>query len=850
MATSPRVVIIGAGIVGTNLADELIARGWTNITVIEQGPLHLPGGSTSHAPGLVFQTNSSRTLSLLAKFTVKKLLSLEENGEKCFNQVGGLEVATTVERLQELKRRHGWATSWGIPSRLLTPKECLRIYPLLSQEAVLGGLHIPSDGLALAARAVQLLIKRTKMSGVKYLDSTPVTGINQVHGHVSGVSTSKGDIPGEIVISCAGFWGVEIGAMIGLTIPLLPLAHQYVKTKPVPELTKRNKGIKQASFPILRHQDQDLYYREHSDQYGIGYYGHKPMPIAASTLGATSGEITERNMPSRLAFTPQDFAPAWYESQKLLPALCNAEIEDGFNGIFSFTPDGGPLVGESPNLANFYVAEAVWVTHSAGVARALAQILTDGKSEIDLADCELSRFEEIQLGKQYIEETSQQNFKEVYDIIHPLAPRLSPRNLRLTPFHNRHVQLGAFFLENGGWERPHWFEVNTSLIPDLPSSWRPVEREPWSSRYYSPAVAVEAWKTRTALAMYDLTALRRLEICGPGAVEFLNRLSTSEMTMEPGKTTYTLFLDEQAGIRSDAIVSRLENDLFQLTVNGGPKDFAFLASKAKQQRQLKPGRWLEVRNMTGTTCGIGLWGPQAWSVIGEVEADATFSKDLPNSTVHKTRLGGIPVIVVVRSYVGEPGCEIYTNPDTGQQLWDILWQAGQSYGIVAAGRCALDALSMENAYRAWGTDMSTEHNPYEAGLLSAITASKKGYIGWTALLKLAAVSRRRALRCLLIDDGRSMVMGKEPVYYNGEPVGYITKGAFGYTVGRPIAHAWLPPDIWDEEKVTIEYFGRHVKATVTSEPLLQSRTGSPSKPAATQVSKSVSAQSAIIRARL
>ncbi|KAK1091283.1 hypothetical protein LTR48_006619, partial [Friedmanniomyces endolithicus] len=343
MAPSPRVVIIGAGIVGTNLADELVSRGWDDITVVEQGPLVMPGGSTSHAPGLVFQTNSSKTMSEFAKYTVSKFLSLEKDGQSCFNQVGGLEVATTPERLEELKRKRGWATSWKIETQLFTTDECLELYPLLDRDSVLGGLHIPTDGLALAARAVQLLIARTTKAGVRYLDMTPVTDVERSNGYVTGITTPNGSIAANIVISCAGFWGVEIGAMVGLPIPLLPLAHQYVKTGSLQALAAPKKPVNGANLPILRHQDQDLYYREHGDRYGIGYYGHRPMPVVAASLGLTPKHVDEKDMPSRLDFTPEDFEPAWEASKKLLPVLREAEITDGFNGIFSFTPDGGPI---------------------------------------------------------------------------------------------------------------------------------------------------------------------------------------------------------------------------------------------------------------------------------------------------------------------------------------------------------------------------------------------------------------------------------------------------------------------------------------------------------------------------
>ncbi|KAE8392901.1 hypothetical protein BDV23DRAFT_150155 [Aspergillus alliaceus] len=818
MDPTQRVVIIGAGIVGANLADELVSRGWKNITVVEQGPLHMPGGSTSHAPGLVFQTNASKTMTHLARYTVEKLLSLD-----CFNQVGGLEVATTPERLEELKRKHGYASSWGIEARLVSAEECLQMYPLLNKEKVLGGIHIPSDGLALAARATQLLIERTRNAGVRYLELTPVTGIERAGHRVTGVKIPTGIIPADIIISCAGFWGVELGAMVGVPIPLLPLAHQYAKTTAVPSLVGRHINSlpngRNAVRPILRHQDQDLYYREHGDQYGIGYYGHRPMPVVAASLGLTPKHVDEQNMPSRLKFTSEDFDPAWKETQDLLPALRETQIADAFNGIFSFTPDGGPIVGQAPNLEGFYVAEAVWVTHSAGVARALAEVLTTGRSQIDLSECELSRFEEIQLSREYVNETSQQNFVEIYDIIHPLQPKESPRNLRLSPFYSRERELGAVFLELGGWERPFWYEANAELLKYLPAQWQPVERDAWSAQFYSPIAAVEAWKTRNAVAMYDMTSFHRFEVSGPGALDLLQRLTTGDITTKPGTITYTLLLNDHGGIRSDIFVSRLSEDAFQVGANSAI-DLEYLVRESRRQGQHAPSRWAQVRDITGSTCCIGLWGPRARDVITTISTDDFTNKGLPYLGVKRATIAGVPVTALRKSYVGELGWEIQTSVEYGQRLWDAIWQAGKPHGLIAAGRSAFNALRLEKGYRTWGSDMTTEHNPYEAGVVSAIKTDKTvNYVGKAAIQRVSRQAPTRRLRCLTVNDGRSMVLGKEPVFYKDKAVGYVTSAAFGYTVRKPVVYAWLPSNVAEGQIVEIEYFGRRIQATVTAEPL-------------------------------
>lgn len=825
MSASPRVVIIGAGIVGTNLADELASRGWNNITVVEQGPLELAGGSTSHAPGLVFQTNPSKTMTEFASYTVDKLLSLSADGVSCFNQLGGLELATTETRLKDLKRKLGYATSWGIEGRIIDPDECEKHYLLLNSSAlgdgreVLGGLYVPTDGLASAARAVQLLISRTREAGVTYLGSTAVTGIEQTGGRVTGVETADGVIPADIVVSCAGFWGRELGKMVGMKVPLLPLAHQYVKTTALPELKGRNELPNGARLPILRYQDKDLYYREHGDRIGIGSYAHRPMPVDMAQLPRVGAEeMSDHRMPSRMDFTMEDFLPSWEDSKDLLPALRGAQIEDGFNGIFSFTPDGGPLMGESPDLEGFFVAEAVWVTHSAGVARAMAELLIEGQSRTDLHGCELTRFEKVQTSDQYVSETSQQNFVEIYDVLHPLQPKESPRDLRVSPFNVRQKELGAFFLESAGWERPHWFEANAGLLDELPAEWQAPERDEWSAMFSSPISAAEAWKTRTAVGLYDMTPLKRLAVTGPGAEALLQRLSTGNITKKPGAVTYCLLLEHDGGIRSDVTVARLAEEQFQLGVNSNV-DFDYLRVEARKQSAADPARWAHVTDITGSTCCIGLWGPLAREVIGKVSTDDLSNDGLKYFRTKEISVGGIPVTAMRLSYVGELGWELYTTSEYGLKLWDLLFEAGREHGIVAAGRGAFNSMRLEKGYRLWGTDMTSQHHPYEAGLGFSVAKDKVGFVGCEALAARKEQPATRALRCLTVDDGTSMVLGKEPVYVNGEAAGYVTSAAYGYTVRKPIAYAWLPAAVGIGDSVEIEYFGKRIAATVTAEPL-------------------------------
>ncbi|MBB3039182.1 GcvT family protein [Hoyosella altamirensis] len=810
---SPRVVIIGAGIVGANLADELTARGWDRVTVLDQGPLPLTGGSTSHAPGLVFQTNASKALTEFARYTVEKFKGLDVDGQWCFNQLGGLEVATSPERLADLQRKQGWAASWGVAdAAVLDPKECVKLHPLVDESQILGGLYVPTDGLAKASRVVVALIRRATQRGAEFRGSSKVTGIEQRAGQVTGVITPHGVIPADIVVSCGGFWGPAIGEMVGMQVPLLPLAHQYAKTGQVPELVGRNSELGEASMPILRHQDQDLYFREHGDRLGIGSYAHRPMPVDLRDL-TESDDISAAAMPSMLPFTEDDFAPSWAESKLLIPSLESTKVEEGFNGVFSFTPDGGPVVGESPDVAGFWIAEAVWVTHSAGVARSVAQLLVDGRSEISLHGCDVHRFEEIQTAPDYVSETGQQNFVEIYDVLHPLQPRTSPRNLRVSPFHARQKELGAFFLESGGWERPHWYEANARLLDDLPSEWTSPPRDPWAAQFFSPIAAAEAWRTRTSVAMYDMTPLRRLEVSGPGALALLTRLTTGKMDKSVGAVTYTLMLDGSGGIRSDLTVARLSETTFQLGANGNI-DVDYLRREAPADGSV------QIRDVTGGTCCIGVWGPRARDLVQALSADDFSGETFKYFRSKKVWIAGIPVTAMRLSYVGELGWELYTSAEYGLRLWDALWGEGQQYDVIAAGRAAFNSLRIEKGYRAWGSDMTTEHNPYEAGLGLAVNANKQDYVGYEAIQRIKQEPLERRLVCVAINDGQSVVLGHEPAFIDGSPVGYVTSAAFGHTVGTPLAYVWLPAPAAPGTNIEIQYFDRRIAATVVAEPLV------------------------------
>jgi glycine cleavage system aminomethyltransferase T/glycine/D-amino acid oxidase-like deaminating enzyme len=688
----------------------------------------------------------------------------------------------------------------------VSPEVCAALHPLLDPDRLVGGFHIPSDGIARPLRAAEAQARLAQERGARFLAGQKVTEIEQSGGRVTGVSTETDHFPADVVLSCAGMWGPVLGDLVDLVVPLVPMAHQYARTTPLPALAGRNTAALEAGLPILRHQGADLYFREHVDRLGVGAYGHDPMPLAPQDVGDPR---TFAGMPSERPFTPADFEPSWRDAVDLLPALADAEVGDGVNGLFSFTPDGNPLLGEHPDLHGFWVAEAVWITHSAGVARAVAEWLVDGHASLDLHACDINRFETVQLAPDYVHTRSCRSFVEVYDVLHPLDPIVAPRDVRVSPFHERQVELGAYFLEGAGWERPHWYEANA----DLPEVAKVPERNGWAARHWSPIAGAEALVARERVALFDMTPLKRLEVSGPGALELLQHLTTNQLARRPGAVTYTLMLDHDGGVRSDLTVARLSAQTFQVGVNGN-LDLDWL------RHHLPADGSVQVRDSTPGTCCVGLWGPLARELLQPLTRQDFSAPAMRYFTARGAYVGGIPVVALRLSYVGELGWELYTTADLGRALWDTLWAAGERLGVIAAGRSAFNSMRLEKGYRSWGTDMTTEHDPYEAGLGFAVKPDKGPFVGSAALVGRSEATATRRLTCLTITDPYSVVLGGEPVLAGREPVGYVTSAAYGYTVGLNIAYAWLPAEhAVPGTPLRIEYFGAPVAAVVAAEPL-------------------------------
>ena len=475
-----------------------------------------------------------------------------------------------------------------------------------------------------------------------------------------------------------------------------------------------------------------------------------------------------------------------------------------------------PLIGPSPEVRGFWVAEAIWITHAGGAGKAVAEWMTTGAPEVDLREADLNRFPAHALTPAYVEARGAQQYREVYDIIHPLQQLENPRGLRLSPFHPRQQEQGAVFFESAGWEVPQWFEANARLPRD---PWP--ERSGWAARGWSPIQGAEHRAAREQAVLFDLTPLAKIEIRGPKAASFLQFLTSNQVDRPAGTVIYTPMLNAAGGIRGDVVVARLGPERFLLFT--GAADLAWLELHA-------PGDGsVQIAEETSRYCGLGLWGPRAQAILQPLCRDPLDEKAFPRFTARRIDVGAVPALAMRLSYAGEPGWEIYTEAGYGLKLWDLLWEAGQAAGIAALGAGAFDSLRLEKGYRLRGSDIHTEYDPFEAGLGWTVKLDKGNFLGRDALLALRERGLERRLCCMTLDDPEAVVLGKEPILDGERVLGSVTSSNRGYTVGKQIACGYLPVrNAAPGTGVEIEYFGERLAATVAAEPLLPPTRGAAS----------------------
>jgi glycine cleavage system aminomethyltransferase T/glycine/D-amino acid oxidase-like deaminating enzyme len=789
-------VVIGGGVGGASILYWLARLGWDDVVLCERADL--TSGSTFHSAGLVGQLRGSLSLTKMMMSSVELYRRLEEEVglETGWHEVGSLRLASSEDRMLELRRQAGWAKTFGLPLELLSAAEAKERFPPMSTEGVLGAAYLPTDGYIDPSQLTFALAEGARRGGAEIYTNTRVTGIGLERGRVTGVETDKGSIETEVVVNAGGMFAGEIGRLAGVNVPIVPMAHEYLVTRP---------SDLPLELPTMRDPSLLVYFRGESGGLVMGGYERQPEPWSLDGIPAD--------------FNGKLLAEDWERFDELLqnavvrvPELENLEVVRLINGPEAFTPDGEFILGES-DVRGFWVAAgfcAHGLAGAGGMGRLVAEWIVEGVPSLDVWEMDSRRFGRHYASREYTLARTIEVYSTYYDIKYPGQERLAGRPLRLSPTYARLEELGASFGEKSGWERANWFESNAVHGDE---SIRP---RGWAGEIWSPAIGAEHRACREAAALFDETSFAKIDVVGHGAADYLERLCDNRVARDVGAITYTQMLNERGGIECDFTVSRLAEDRFRIVTGTafGQHDLAWI------RRHLPDDGSVSVEDVTSRFACLGLWGPAAREILQPLTQADLSNEAFRYMRAQEITVGPVPCLALRVTYVGELGWELYCPAEFGLRLWDTIWQAGREHGLVAGGYKAIDSLRLEKGYRVWGADITPDETPYEAGLEFAVKPDKGDFIGRQALAEVNDRELERQLACLVLEDPRSVALGSEPVRLDDEITGRITSGGYGYTVGRSIAYAYLPAaKAQPGQAVEVEIFGEWVGGEVAGEPL-------------------------------
>jgi len=803
MRDQAQVVIIGGGIFGTSVAYHLAKSGCTDIVLLDKG--ELTSGTTFHSVGLVSQFRTSPSLMKVMNYTVSLFNKLkDEVGDSLdWHTVGSLRLASSKDRLKALKREVSRAKAIGLNADIISPSETLRIAPYLSDESLYGAVYVPDDGHIDPSNITYELARQAKKMGAEICTKVRVTDIDlSSKGEVTRVNTDHGAIKTECVVNAAGEWAPRIGEMVGVNIPMVPLMHQYLTTKPIPghELPR--------DTPVVRDPDNLFYAREDVGAFLVGGFETNPKEWS---VDGVPWKFTQELLSSEWDL----FEPVMEGAIKRIPILAEAEAIELINGPDAFTPDGHYALGPVTGLRGFYVAAGGSINGIAGaggVGKLIAEWILEGESSIDTHEMNVRRFGPHLKDLNYLTEHCREVYRYYYHLRYPNDENEWGRPLRTSPFYLRLQDLGAVFGEKNGWERVNYFE------PDKP--WRRAGADQktwgWKRPDYFEQVGQEHRAAREKVALLDMTSFGKIEVRGPGALALLQRLAANNMDKPVGSITYTQFLNNSGGIESDVTVTRLAEDTFRL-ISGT----SFVSNDLGWIRLHMPEDGsVEVTDVTENWGCLSLWGPNARRVLESVSTSDVSNEAFPYMSAGSIDLKGPTAWAQRVSYAGELGWELYMAPEDGIKVWDALMYAGKEFGIQPIGYKALDTLRIEKGYLYWSGDITPEDNPYEAGLSFFVDLDKGDFIGREALLKIRDQGLRTKL-CAVTMDANNNLYGGESVYVNDRIVGRIRTGNYGYSIGKDIGLVYLPLDLAEAgTRLEVEVLGERVSAQVAETPLV------------------------------
>jgi len=807
LPASARCVIVGGGVSGASIAYHLAQLGWRDVVLVERS--QLTSGSTFHSAGLVGQLRSSVSLTRMMMYSVELYRKLG-GGEfdPGWTECGGIRLACSPERLEETRRQAGWAKTFGLPLELISPAEAAERFPLMSTDGVLGASWLPTDGYLDPSQLTYALADGARRGGCRIFTGTRVTGIDVHRGRVQGVRTDRGDIEADVVVNAGGMYAAAIGRLAGVRIPVVPFAHEYVVTQPFRE--------REGVLPTLRDPDLLIYFREEGGGLVMGGYERRSAPWFLRDGGRGLDDIPA-DFNGRLLEEDWDrFEEIAVNSRRRVPAMEDVRVTRLINGPEAFTPDGEFCLGETA-VRGFFVAAgfcAHGLAGAGGIGKAMAEWIVEGEPSLDLWHMDIRRFGEHYRSPRYALGRAREVYETYYDIKYPSHERAAGRPLRTSPAYPWHFEHGAVFGEKSGWERVNWYAANEAAGD---GSLRP---RGWAGMHWSPAIGAEHRACREAAALFDESSFAKLEVSGPGAAEFLERLCDNRVAREVGRIAYTQMLNRRGGIECDFTVTRLEDERFGIVTGTafGSHDLGWIRSHLPAAGSAD----VRVSDVTSAWACLALWGPRARDVLTECTAADLSGEAFPYMTFQDVDVADVPVRALRVTYAGELGWELYCPTEFGAVLWRSLCEAGRPHGLVAGGYRAIDSLRLEKGYRVWGADITPDENPFQAGLGFAVRLDKDEFIGREALLRSRSAEDGGGPRlcCLVLDDPRSVALSNEPVMVDGRVLGRVTSGGYGYTVERSIAYAYLPVEACAAgTDVAVEIFGEWVGGRVTDEPL-------------------------------
>tara|TARA_A100001011_G_scaffold397125_1_gene497130 strand:+ start:16 stop:2463 length:2448 start_codon:yes stop_codon:yes gene_type:complete len=770
---SAKVVVIGGGVAGCSVAYHLTEFGWKDVVLLERD--ELTSGTTWHAAGLIGQLGSSATITRLRNYSLNlyKKLEKETGLSTGLKQNGSLTVATTKARLEELKRQLTFAQRFNVEAKEIMPDEIKEIYPLINTQDVVGGVFISQDGQADPIGVTNVLAKSAKNNGAQFFEKCPVKKILVKNGKIEGVDTNLGRIECEYIVLASGMWSRQVAAEIGVSIPLYPNEHFYILSEPMSEIKK--------SLPVLRDYNNCLYLKEDAGKLLVGLFEPNAKPAFTNTY----------KVPNDFSFgeLPEDFdhfEPYLHKAMNRVPSLEKVGIRKFFNGPESFTPDTNYLLGETPEVKNFFVCcgfNSIGIVSSGGAGKVTAEWMINGEVNEDLFSLDITRFEKFHSETKFITERVTETLGNLYAMHWPYKQLKTSRDQKLLPFHNDLKNKGACFGQVAGFERPMWYALNGN-IPEYKYS--------YGYQNWYESAKYETINTRKNVGLFDLSAFAKFEIKGKSAFEDLQHLCCNNIKNDPGKTTYTQMLNSNGGIVADLTVTCVNKNIFRIVTGSSVREH----DKKHILENLSEDTILA--DITEDLACLGIFGPKSRELLTNIFGEHFSPNDFIFGSAKEIKFNDSNIIFQRLSFVGELGWEIYIPISISRNIYLELIKFGEKYNLVHAGGHALDIMRMEKGYLHWGHDISPAENPYEAGLEFTVKIDKKiDFIGKEAL-KTKNRKKKKQLTNFVLEKskpGNPLILHDEPIYYKGKIVGETTSSNYSFCYDKNMIFGYIDAEI-------------------------------------------------------